>query len=259
MAATFPPARHRRPAPFAKRREPGKIPAAILALLVHGGFFVVLVLGVSWQVQHTAPMEAELWSQLPDLRNVPAPEPTPPPPPPPEVKKEEVKPAPPQPSEAEIKLKAKREKEALEQKKREEVLEDARRRALLAEKQRKEEEARRRVQEAQMRADQDAREASQRSVRDAAIVAYTQRLARLIRERVNIPDTVTGHMELQLRVRLLVNGAVLDAQITKPSGNRVYDEAVERAINGIQNWPLPDPPEILGGRRELYFNFSYDR
>ncbi len=260
MSATLPlspPPRHRRSAPFGKRREPGRLPAAILAMLVHGGFFVVLVLGVSWTVKSGAPVEAELWSQLPPLRNVPEPTPEPPAPPPePEVKKAEIKPEPVVPSRADIELKAKKEKAEKEKKKREEDLADARRRAVLEEKQRKDEAARRRVEEARMAAEQDAREASQRNVRNAAILAYTQQISRLISNRANIPEEVTGKPTLQLRLRLLVNGAVLDAKIIKPSGNQMFDSAVERAINGIQNWPLPDPPEILGGRRELIINIS---
>lgn len=244
---------HRRPSPFARRREPGKVPAALLALVVHGGFFAVLVLGVSWQVKHPAPAMAELWDQLPPLRNVPEPEP-----PPPEVKKEEAKPVP-GPSKAEIELKAKKERAEKEKKKREEDLAEARRRAAQEEKDRKAEDARRRLSEAKMRAEQDAREAVRRSARAAAEDAYKRRLAQLIQSRANIPDTVTGKPELELRLRLLVTGRVFDAKITKPSGNRVYDDAVERAINGIQEWPLPDPPEILGGRRELTFKFTHDR
>jgi len=252
-----PPPRHRRAAPFGKRREPGRLPAAILAILVHGGFFVVLVLGVSWTVKSGAPVEAELWSQLPPLRNVPEPTPDPPAPPPePEVKRAEVKPEPVVPSRAEIELKAKKEKAEKEKKKKEEDLAEARRRAALEEKQRKDEAIRRRAEETRMAAEQEAREASQRNTRNAAIAAYTQQISRLISSRANIPDTVTGKPTLQIRLRLLVNGAVLDAKIMKPSGNQAFDDAVERAINGIQIWPLPDPPEILGGRRELILNFS---
>jgi len=226
-------------------------------MLVHGGFFVVLVLGVSWTVKSGAPVEAELWSQLPPLRNVPepAPEPTPPPPQP-EVKKVEARPEPAAPSKADIELKNKKEKAEKEKKKREEDLADARRRAALEEKQRKEEAIRRRAEESRMAAEQESREASQRNVRNAAVTAYTQQISRLISNRANIPETVTGKPTLQIRLRLLVNGAVLDAKIMKPSGNQAFDDAVERAINGIQIWPLPDPPEILGGRRELILNFS---
>ena len=60
-------------------------------------------------------------------------------------------------------------------------------------------------------------------------------------------------------VFVFVNGAVFDAQVVKPSGNRVYDEAVERAINGIQNWPLPQNAELFGGRRELILRIEHER
>jgi hypothetical protein len=60
-------------------------------------------------------------------------------------------------------------------------------------------------------------------------------------------------------LKLLVNGVVFDAQVVKPSGDRVYDESVERALSGIRQWPLPDNPELFGGRRELILNINYDR
>ncbi len=268
MAATFPPSnptpgpRHRRNSPLLKRREPGKLPAALLALVVHGGFAVVLVLGVSWQVKHPIPTTTELWSQLPELRNVPEPTPAPvepPPPPPPEVKKEIEKPVVQQPSKADIALKAKKERLEKEKLKHEQDLAEARRLAAEAEKLKKIEDAKRRAQEAQMKANQEAREAAQLASRQAAISAYVQKLSRLINERANIPDSVSGKYEFSLTLRLLVNGAVFDARVTKPSGNRVYDDAVQRAINGIQNWPLPDPPEILGGLREITLRISYEK
>jgi colicin import membrane protein len=261
MASTFPSLRLKRTSALNRRPEAGRFPAAILALTVHAGFFLLIVFGVSWQVKSPEPAIAELWDKLPPLRNVPepvvppAPEPEPPPPPPAQKKAIE----PPQPSKAEIQLKAKRDKEALLKKQREDArIEEARKKAE-ADRKRKEEEARRKVAEAKARAEQEARESQARAVLNAAINDYGQRIGKLIKDRANIPDTVTGRPEVSVRVRLLVNGKVLDAQIIKPSGNRVYDESVERAINGIRQWPLPDNPEILGGRRELNLNITHER
>ena len=98
-----------------------------------------------------------------------------------------------------------------------------------------------------------------RTARDAAAKQYAYKIAALIRNRANIPDTVSGKPALTVRLRLLVNGVVFDAKIIKPSGNRVYDEAVERAINGIRQWPLPENPELLGGSRELNLNIEHER
>ena len=46
--------------------EPNKLPAGILALLVHGIFFALLYFGFSWQTLPPATMSVELWQSLPD-------------------------------------------------------------------------------------------------------------------------------------------------------------------------------------------------
>ena len=280
MAATYSPGGPRidkeRGSRHLTRREPGKIPAAILALIVHSGFFAVIVFGVSWQVNHPTPAIAELWDQLPPMRNAePAPpppqppEPEPEPEPKPEVKKvaeppPEVKPA--QPSKADIALKAKKLKEEKEREKTEkEKLEREKlekQKKADAEKKKREEEAQKKAAKAaddKAKAEQAAREAAASAARNAALQDYAGKIAALIRSRANIPDTVSGKPVLQVRLRLLVNGVVFDAQIVKPSGNRVYDEAVERAINGIKQWPLPESAELFGGRRELNLNIEHER
>ena len=81
----------------------------------------------------------------------------------------------------------------------------------------------------------------------------------MIRQRANIPESVAGKPIVEVKLRLLVNGAVLDAQVVKASGNRAFDDAVERAINGIRQWPLPDDASILGGRRELILRIEHER
>ena len=264
-----------------QRAEPGRLPAALLAIIVHSAFFALIVFGVSWQVKHPEPAFAELWDKLPPMQNVPAPEPTPPPlevikPDPPKVeprvepkiepKVEKIKEPPPQQSKADIQLQAKREK--LEKAEREKKLADEKaqkdkQKLAEVEKKRKDEEvkqkAAQKVIDDRVRAEQAAKEAAASAARNASLRDYGDKIAKLIRDRANIPDSVTGRPELQVRLRLLVNGAIFDAQVVKPSGDKVYDEAVERAINGIRNWPQPENPELFGGRRELNLNIRHER
>jgi len=301
MAATYSP----RPAPRDpkenrnargdKRHDQGRLPAFILALVVHAIFFALLIFSVSWQVKPTAPLMAEVWDSLPPSRNAPAPtpapapepapepKPTPPPPPPiePPIAKKppapEVEKAPPQPTKAEIDLKLKQEREIIDRKKREEKeladkkktedikKEQDKKKEELLKKQRdelnnqraldnkiKEEQAASQARENQARA---ALQAAQKAAADG----YAQKIAALIRSRANVPDTVVGRPRVQIQLRLLVNGVVFDAKVVKPSGNPVYDEAIERAINGIQTWPLPERPELLGSTRTLILNIEHER
>lgn len=242
------------------RVEPGRFPAAVLAGLVHVGFFAILVFGVSWQVKSPPQVVAELWDQLPPLKT-----PEPPPPEPVVEKvtpKEEpltVKPEVAAAQKEDIALKAKKAKEIKEREEKE-LLE--KRKKAEAEKKKREEEAARKAQKAaedKARAEQAEREAAAQASRNAAINDYASKIRSLISSRANIPDTVSGKPVVQVKLRLLVNGAVFDAQVVKPSGNRVYDEAVERAINGIKNWPLPSNAELFGGRRELILNVEHER
>lgn len=246
-----------------RRREPGAVPAALFALVVHAGFFALIIFGVSWQVKTPDPLAAELWSALP-ATTPPAPvEPTPASQP--EPKPEPVKPAPapveakPQVSKADIALKAKKERD--EKLKREAETKKAADDKRKADEARvlKAEETKRKVAEEKARQETEAREAAIRSARDAAVRDYIGRIAALIRNRANIPDSVTGQPEVQVRVRLLTNGSVFEAAISRPSGNRAFDEAVERAINGIRQWPVPENAEILGRQRELLLNIKHER
>ena len=53
------------------REEPGKLPAGILAVLVHLLFLGLLIFGVSWQSKRPAAVTADLWSDLPPTPKVP--------------------------------------------------------------------------------------------------------------------------------------------------------------------------------------------
>lgn len=302
MAATYSPhpaprdPQENRNARSDTRHERGRLPALILALVVHAIFFAILVFSVSWQVKPTAPLMAEVWDSLPpsvpSSRNAPAPTPVPTPAPVPEVKPPpppveppiakkppppEVEKAPPQPSKADIDLKLKQEREIVEQKKREEKEaadkkktedikkeQDKKKEELL--KKQRDEVANQRALDNKIKEEQAASQArenqaraAQQAAQKAAADGYAQKIAALIRSRANVPDTVVGRPKVQIQLRLLVNGVVFDAKVIKPSGNPVYDEAIERAINGIQTWPLPDKPELLGSTRTLILNIEHER
>lgn len=277
---TYPPplSNHRR-SPLLVRTEPGRWPAALLAIIVHSAFFALIVFGVSWRVKLPDPAIAELWDQLPPMQNVrevvpiPVPEPEVARPEPPVVEPKiepKVEPklekVPPQPSQADIQLQAKREK--LEKAEREKQLREEKslkekQKLAEAEKRRKEDEAKlkakQKIAEDRARAELASKEAAAATARNAAQADYANKIARLIRERANIPDSVMGRPEVSVRLRLLVNGVILDAEVVKPSGDKVYDDAVQRAINGIRNWPQPENADLFGGRRELNLNIRHER
>ena len=287
------------PPSLEKRAQPGRLRAIILAVLVHGAFFALIVFGVSWQSRPTGPLQAEIWDKLPPAKTK-APEPPPAEPPKPEPKPEPPKPEPPKPEppkpepppppppppkaeppkpdpaiaeKAERLKKEKERQESLEREKREklEKLEKQKKEEAAkkkreqeeAAKRKKEEEAKRKKEEEE-RARQEkerqlAREAAAKA-QQAEIDSWRAKIAKKVRDRANIPDNVVGHPRAEFRVRILPGGEVLDVTLVKSSGNRAYDSAIERGIRSAS--PLPVPPansELFPQFREPNLIFEHDR
>ena len=247
---------------FAARPAP-RLAAAALSLGVHVLFVVMLVFGVSWQTQPSAPISVDLWAALPA---VPPPRPRPQPAPPPEPAKPE--PARPEPAKPEPAPRPvadtpppKAPDIALEKKKAEEKAkaEAAAREKQLAEQKRIE--AQRRAQQRQQEeadimrrmADEEAAEAatltqqaearaaaSRRQAEAASAIAqYRDLISAKVRGNTRLPDNLAGNPEVRIRVRLLPTGEVQSVQLTRSSGNPAYDDAVLRAIEKSSPLPLP--------------------
>ena len=278
-----PPPRGDAPAALEKRRQPGRIRAFVLAVCVHAAFFALIVFGVTWQSSPTAPLVAELWDKLPPVakpappkpepepeppKPEPKPEPEPekkPEPPKPEPPKPDVKPEPPKPDPA-IAEKARREKEKRERLEREK--EEKRKAEEVAKKKREQEEAAKKKQEDERKRRED--EARKREVEKARAEAaarqrsevdkYIEQIRSKIRGRANVPDSVVGNPEVQVRLRILPGGEVLEATITRSSGNRAYDSAIERAIRSASPLPVPPPEsELFPQFRDLNLNIRHER
>lgn len=252
---------------------------------MHVGVLVLLIFGVSWQKRHSEPAAVvDLWSSLPPVRPAPAP-PAPPPPTPdpkpapkPEVKlpppKPEVKPLP----KPDIALKEKQEKERklkeqqeLEKKKQAELerrkeddakkqkmqqqteakKKDDEKRKLEREQAAADAELKKQAQEKQALADKLAKQAA------SAQAGEVEKYKRLIQDRVRRfivePPNLQGNPEVEVDVRLLPGGEVLETslRIKRSSGNTAYDQAVERAILKASPLPLPPDPALFNMFREL--------
>jgi len=269
------------PAALEKRAQPGRVRAIILAVIVHAAFFAFIVFGVTWQSSPTAPVVAELWDKLPKA-DKPAP-PKPPEPEPEPVKQEPPKPEPPKQEppkpepekkveppkpDPEIALKAERERKEREKKERKEKERLEKQKQDEAKKKKEQEEAakkkreddKRRADEERARKEQQAAREEAASARQKAIDGWVAQIRNKIRQRANVPDTVTGKPSVQVRIKILPGGEVLDITIVHPSGNRVYDTAIERAIRSAS--PLPVPPsdsELFPTFRDLNLNIEHER
>jgi colicin import membrane protein len=249
-----------------KPRQPGRVRAVFLAVLVHAAFFSLIIFGVTWQSRPNAPVQAELWDKLPPVkskapeREPPQPEPPRPEPPKPEPPKPEVKPEPPKPDPA---IAQKLEREKREQERREKVERDKKKKEEEAKKEavkkKREDEERRREEDRAKREAEKAR-AEAADARKKEFDSWVEKIRNRIRSRANVPDTVTGKPRVEVLIRILPGGEVLDVTVTSRSGNPTYDSAIERGIRSAS--PLPVPPassELFPQFRELRLIVEHER
>lgn len=252
--------------PPAERKEPGRRLAGILAVLVHLVFIGLLVFGVSWQTKEAAPVVAELWSSLPAPKAAPQPEPEPAPRPEPKpeaqpVPKPEPKVEQPRPARAEIELKAKEKEKRRKEEEQKKVEAEKLRQAGLKRQEQEKLKQERALQEQQREAARQQQEAAnalarqQAAAQDALIEQYKGRIRSKIKRFIMLPPDVPGNPQTDVMVILMPTGEVLDAKLTRGSGNPAYDSAVERAIYKAQPLPLPPDSSLFGRFRELHLNF----
>jgi colicin import membrane protein len=240
---------------FEERIDPGKVSSAVLAAVVHLALLAVLVFGVRWQNRPPEAVSVELWEPpapapvveapkpAPKVEPAPAPVVKPEPvipkpdiavkaPPPKPVPKVEPKPVPkPEPVKPRVDETQKRIREEL-----------AREQASLA------------VDiERQQIKDQLAREAASAGTR--ALATWMDKIRLHIRSKINvqIAEAVPGNPEAVFNVTLLPSYDVLKISKLKSSGNRAYDDEVERAILKASPLPRPDRPDLF--ERELKLTF----
>lgn len=246
--------------------EPGKIPSAVLAVLVHLLLAVFLFFGVHWQSHEPEVVTVELWNSLPapaTAKVEPAPEVKPAPVPEPQVEpkpepKVEIKPEPKvvekvvEPKKPDIAVEKKKEvKKALPKKPppkpnfnfTKEIRAQAERETTALKQQ----------QEKARLAAQAQSEAAE-SAAATANAAYVGKLKGKIKSNIVLPPDIPGNPEAIFDVVQLPTGEVMSVKLRKSSGFQAYDAAVERAILKSSPLPKPDRPEQF--RRDLAITFK---
>jgi len=223
----------------------------VISALVHIVLAAVLVLGVRWQVSAPDVVEVDLVDAPPPppvVEPKPPPKVEPPPvvkPEPPKVVKPQIaipeKPKPKPKPKPEVKPKAdpnfdKRLKEqvAMEQKALDQQRQERELRELLARKQAEAERA-------------------AAAAKTKALNEYIARIQAKVKGNWILPQDIQGNPEAIFLVAQLPTGEVLTIKLIKSSGNRAYDDAVERAI--LKSSPLPLPPPGVPFSRELKLTF----
>lgn len=252
--------------PALKVEEPGGKASAVLAVLVHVLLIGFLVVGVRWQASKPESVVVELWDRAPVLEE-PAPAPPkvePPPPPKPEPK---IEPKPQPKVEPKVEPKPAKPDIAVEKEKKPPKKEPPKKEPPKKEPPRKVEEpplkldTRERINEAAARELEALKRPKQPSQATRAAApppsldaGYAAKIRGKIRSRIVLPQNIEGNPEAEFTIVQLPTGEVLSVTMRKSSGNKLLDDAIERAIRSSSPLPLPDRPDQF--QRELRIKYS---
>lgn len=239
--------------------EPGKVPSAVLALLVHVLLALFLFFGVQWQSRHPEAVMVELWTSppapvaakvepMPEVK--PAPEPKPAPKPEPIVEKQAEPPKPDIALEKKKEIKKEVPKKVEPKPKPEPKLNLDRRKDIRAQLERETVALNQQLEKDRI-LDQMRREAAALAAR--ADAAYIGKLKGKIKSNIVLPPDIVGNPEAIFDVVQLPTGEVMSAKLRKSSGHKAYDAAVERAILKSSPLPKPDRPEQFQRALEIKF------
>ena len=228
-------------------RDPVNTPAVVLSVAVHLALFVFLFFGIRWQSKLPDAVFVELWDR-PAVLEKPAetPQPQAEPKPEPMVEPEpKVEAKPPKPDiavEKEKKAPPKKEPKKVEPKVEPTVKKFDR------------------APDFQKEAARELAQVSRPSRHSQPLPAgpvidpsYANKIKTKIKANVVLPADIKGDPEAIFDVVQLPTGEVLSARLRKSSGNRAYDEAVERAILKSSPLPRPDRPDQFARDLQLKF------
>lgn len=270
------------------RKEPGKLVSLILTIIVHGALVLFLFFGVRWQSSPPAALEVELVGPLklasapppPRVQTPPTPKPPPvvketpppPPPPPPQVKPEIAvstpkkppelpKPPPPKPPVAQKPPEPKPPVQPPKPKPPEPKPPEPKPPApapdymsqLLEKELGKNEEAK---IERTLRGGDSPRASSPQSTGE--LNAYLNAIRITIRSKMIEPPGLRGNPEARFSVIQLPTGEVMDVRLVRSSGLPQFDAAVENAIRGARQLPLPKDPTLFSRELDLIYRLRDD-
>ncbi len=154
---------------------------------------------------------------------------------------------------AEEKQKAEERRKAEEKQKAEARERERRQQELTAMRAQAEREQATRERAAREQQDRLAKQAQEGAARTRAEQDWIRRIQAKVRGNVIVPADVAGNPTAIFDVVQLPTGEILQATLRKSSGNRAYDEAVQRAILKSSPLPRPDRPDLF--QRELRLEF----
>jgi colicin import membrane protein len=122
------------------------------------------------------------------------------------------------------------------------------------------EQARERERQRQLAEQLEAEERKRKQQQaDAAASKAVAEYTALIKQKVSRswlkPAGNIKGLKCIVRVRVIPGGDVVSAEVTRSSGNRVFDDSVEKAVFKASPLPMPRDPDVAARMREIDFEF----
>jgi colicin import membrane protein len=94
-------------------------------------------------------------------------------------------------------------------------------------------------------------EAANRARMSGVVDKYKALILGAIGQQWIVPDQVNKTLSSRFKIRLAPNGAVLDVQLTRSSGDPVLDRSAQAAIYKASPLPVPSEPDVFNQFREI--------
>jgi len=90
---------------------------------------------------------------------------------------------------------------------------------------------------------------------DSPLFRYQQEVVERLTDAFRPPPSAKGNLQTSVTIKIRKDGRITDWQIDERSGNRIYDEAVARALRSVNDLP-PIPSSLNTDTVELAFRFN---
>ncbi|MCH9689313.1 MAG: cell envelope integrity protein TolA [Gammaproteobacteria bacterium] len=94
-------------------------------------------------------------------------------------------------------------------------------------------------------------EAANRARMSGVVDKYKALILGAIGQQWILPERVNTELSSRFKIKLAPNGAVLDVQLTRSSGDTVLDRSAQAAIYKASPLPIPSEPEMFNVFREI--------
>jgi colicin import membrane protein len=112
------------------------------------------------------------------------------------------------------------------------------------------------LRQAELDKEQQALTAERDRQTQSAIQKYTALIKQKVERNWRKPATANPGMSCTVFVRLIPGGDVAHVEITKSSGDGIFDSSVEKAVYKAVPLPVPPDPSLFDKFRDVRFVFK---